>query len=179
MSRINPLCRIALFAAGLLALAPLAAMHSAPPSSEPETPAFARRIAGSWFLTFTSSPNARLRALVTLNADGTLTGCDTSDFGVGGRSLESAIHGVWRQTGPREAAATFLGFAYDNVTGEHTATLRARGTIIFDAGFQQWSVEPTTIDVFEPHQDPTDPSAMPFLTVVEPLVFVSRLNVMN
>lgn len=178
MTRWKPICCLAVAAGGLLALAPLAAFNTpSGPSGvvggEVDNPALARRMAGTYYMTFTTQP---LRALVTFHADGTLSGSDTSDFGVAGRSLESPIRGVWRPIGQRQAAAAFLGFAFDPATGEHIATLRARGEPVFDAELQSFRVEATAIDIFEPHQDPTDPEAEPFLSVVEPLVTANRLN---
>ena len=91
-------------------------------------PAAGRGFVGSWLLTVPGTAPAH--SLATVMADGTLIDSDPPVFPAGGGApvtFHSAGQGVWRQTGPTTAAATFVDVVADaqgNYLGSETISER-------------------------------------------------------
>lgn len=129
------------FLAALLAVAAAALVLGSAPlrtGAQTATPAAADRgFVSAWRLT-TTTPFGASQSLITFMADGTVLFSDRPSFPAAGGfpvTFISAAHGVWQQTGPTTAAATWVEFVTDGqgtflttVTDSVEVTLGADGT---------------------------------------------------
>jgi hypothetical protein len=97
---------------------------------------------GSWDVVAQSSLG-EARALYTFASDGTFTMAGDAP------GVRTPGHGVWEDLGDNNVALTFKRLRYDPQTGEFTATLKIRATLVlcqsgngFDGEFQ--------LDVYNP-----------------------------
>jgi hypothetical protein len=125
--------------------------------------AFAKRVAGTYFVGFTCGGNpAKVpQLLLTLGADGTWISEGSTDHGdnpLGG--VSSGQRGAWQQTGKHQLSATSLDFDFDPA-GIHTGYLRWTVVITMSDDFQRLVLE-GPFALFTYLQDPLDPTEVPF-----------------
>ncbi len=133
------------FLAALLAVAAAAALvlGSAGLRTDAQTgtpPAAGQGFVGAWRLA-TTTPFGASQSLITLSADGTVAFSDRpSQSGGAGFpvTIISAAHGVWEQTGPDTAAATFVEFVTD-AEGNFVAIVTDSIELTLGADGDSWS----------------------------------------
>ncbi len=119
-------------------------------------PGFGQHVAGTFFGTAeVATIEDQIVDILTFNADGTLTGTATDDYGFGdiaASGFNSPEHGVWERTGQHEISTTTLSFAYD-ANGALENIFRISSESTFSKDFE--SVAGTIVlDVFLANQNP-------------------------
>lgn len=125
------------------------AAHADPAGAPATNPAFARTIAGTWWVDAGNTDSF----ILNIHADGTLTWNSNWQFGWGtGERFDSAVYGVWTQTGPRQITTRELGFVFDG-DGLHWYT--GRVTVVYEFGSDfQTTAATYEEEVFWPDQNP-------------------------
>lgn len=104
---------VAIFSLAVVSLLSLAPGRTGAQTGTPET--VSQGFVGAWHLT-TETPFGASQSLITLMADGTVIFTDRpvlpGDAGFPNTFISTG-HGVWEQTGPTMAAATFVFFVTD------------------------------------------------------------------
>jgi len=93
--------------------------------------------AGTYLATLSVGTD-KLLGITILNADGTWTSDDLSDFGgiKGLENKQSSFRGTWELVGKRTLKITGLCFSFDAKTGVPVVANRAFGTAEFSKGFE-------------------------------------------
>jgi hypothetical protein len=118
------------------------------------------RVAGSYLATVQHDGFPVALALITLTRDGAFISNDTSDQGAGGLvTKDGAVHGTWKQIGPRRIAAKTLYFAFQADSIPQWIA-RTTGEFEFDKDFNTGNGS-LTIERFALDQDPLDPASVP------------------
>jgi len=166
-------------AIGVLAFlpAPWSEVHAQVRLSEPPAAAtglgFGQRIAGTWV-----EPGDGYSTIISIRADGTMSWWGSWFFGNGtGAYFDGAVHGSWKQTGPREITTVEVGHLNDG-DGTFVATGRVQEVFTFDEALESFDYEGTE-DLFAPDQDPTDSDEVPFDSFEFYGGPIKRLNHMN
>ena len=144
--------------------APWSPWAIAQPSGAPQgqggnNPAFARAIAGTYV-----EATPPYSTLYNFRADGTMDWFGSWFFGDGTETfLDGPVYGSWQQTGPHEITTLEVGHLFDGA-GTFDATGRVRQVFTFAPDLGSITNYSYAEDLFDPNQDPTDPTAVPFFS---------------
>jgi hypothetical protein len=123
---------------------------------------FAKKVAGSYLVRIDLPTGATGTSLLKLQADGSVSHCDQSDFGFGDPArfgFASPAYGSWRKVGSRELAGFSVNMAFDDQGAPHHFS-RWTTKVSFTENFNGFSGESLT-ENFAFDVDPLDPSASP------------------
>lgn len=139
---------------GLLTLPSFAPVHGNPGMHSYGSPV------GTYLATF-SVGTSKLLGVLTINADGTWTSSDLTDFGgiTGFEHKQSPFRGIWKMVGTRKMQVTGLCFSFDAKTGAPKLVNRIFGMAEFAKGFKTAAGLTSQRYYFPLLQDPLDRTA--------------------